>query len=76
MIDPHEKKAIFLHYKYYLLIITNKHTHYFQKARIDREDENIVVNLADQFRDSALEELDSMLEECSTLYQAVSIKTC
>jgi hypothetical protein len=40
------------------------------------KEENIVVNLADQFRHSALEELDSMLEECFTLYEAVSIKTC
>ncbi|CAC5381863.1 CKAP2 [Mytilus coruscus] len=40
-----------------------------QKATIDRED-NIAVNLADQFRDAALEELDSMLEECTTLFEA------
>ena len=46
-----------------------------QKAIIEREEDNIKVNLADQFRDAALEELDSMLDECTTLYEAVSYIT-
>ena len=44
---------------------------FLQKAIIDREEDNIRVNLADQFRDEALDELDTMLDECTTLYEAV-----